>query len=153
MKNFLLGSITTLAFLVIFGFYNEPKGPDTPEKEWVISPRFLKLQEGITKEEARKWLEKDWLPIYRNYPGWNAMLGEPLGGTANNNIKEKADFVLVYFFDTKALKDHYFPDGHWGDDVKKVVEENQSAWDDLFGKYFDHEKYQNEEYLMFASSK
>jgi hypothetical protein len=39
------------------------------------------------------------------------------------------------------------------DEILKVIKENQSTWDALFGKYFVQEKYQMEEYLMFATGK
>lgn len=67
-------------------------------------------------------MENEYLLLYREFPGFNAMLGEPLKsgrwGTTNNNAKEKGDFVVIYFFDTKKTKDHYFPeDGGWSDDI------------------------------------
>ena len=103
-------------------------------------------------------MEKEYLPLYRYYSGWNAMLGEPIKsgewGKPNNNAKEKGDFVLIYSFDSPRTLNHYFPaDGSWSDEVNKVIKDHQSTWDKLFGKYFVQDKYQMEEYLMFASSK
>lgn len=157
MKKFLLGVIATIVSLAIFGFFHKNDSP-APKKEWIIAPRFLTLQKGITKEEARKWMEEEWLPLYRHYSGWNAMLGEPISsggwGKPDNKAKEKGDFVLIYFFDSPATRDHYFPpNGPWSDEVLKVISDNQATWDALFGKYFIQDKYQNEEYLMFASAK
>ena len=157
MKNYLLGIITAIIVLAIFAFINPPKEPEHPKKEWVIAPRFLTLQKGVSKEEARKWMEEEWLPGYRNYPGFNAMLGEPISsggwGKPNNIAKEKGDFVLVYFFDSKVAHERYFTPTGMNDEIKKVIKEHQSTWDALFGKYFVQDRYQMEEYLMFASAK
>ena len=78
MRNFLLGILTTVAIVVILGFVPK-KGSIIPKKEWVVAPRFLTLQKGITKEQAREWMENEYLPLYRHYSGWNAELGEPTG--------------------------------------------------------------------------
>ena len=98
MKNYLLGIVTISALVALFGFISYVKGPDVPDKEWIIAPRFLTLQEGVSKEEARNWLINEYLLLYREFPGWNAMLGEPLRsggwGTENNVAKEKGDFVI-----------------------------------------------------------
>ena len=159
MKKFKLGVLSTTVILIIFGFVYEINEPsDVPDKEWIIAPRFLTLQESVSKEEAREWLVNEYLLLYREFPGWNAMLGEPLRsggwGTENNIAKEKGDFVLYYIFDTKRTKDFYFPeDGSWSEAVVNGIAKHQSTFDKLFGKYFIQDKYQNEEYLMFASSK
>ena len=159
MKNFILGVLTTTMILIIFGFAYEINEPcDVPDKEWIIAPRFLTLQENVSKEEAREWLVNEYLLLYREFPGWNAMLGEPLRsggwGTENNIAKEKGDFVLYYIFDTKKTKNFYFPeDGSWSEEVVNGIAKHQSTFDKLFGKYFIQDKYQSEEYLMFASSK
>jgi hypothetical protein len=160
MKNYLLGILTVIIILGILSFTDILNQPEPPHKEWIIAPRFLTLQEGITKEEAREWMENEYLSLYRYYPGWNAMLGEPTSsggwGSSNNNAKEKGDFVLIYFFDTKATKEHYFPPGiNWREqaDISQVLEHHQATFDKLFGKYFIQDRYQNEEYLMFARAK
>ncbi len=160
MKNYLLGVITMITLLAILSFTNGIEESDIPEKEWIIAPRFLTLQEGVTKEEAREWMENEYLPLYRHYPGWNAMLGEPTSSgswtTSNNNAVGKGDFVLIYLFDTKAAKEHYFPPGiNWweGKEISQVLQDHQATWDKFFGKYFIQDKYQNEEYSMFARAK
>lgn len=160
MKNYLLGILAVIAVLGILAFSDISNKPEPPNKEWIIAPRFLTLQEGITKQEAQEWMENEYLPLYRYYPGWNAMLGEPISsggwGTSNNNAKEKGDFVLFYFFDTKAARDHYFPPNiNWWEqeNISQVMENHQATFDKLFSKYFIQDKYQNEEYLMFASAK
>jgi hypothetical protein len=131
---------------------------DTPVKEWVISVRFLTLQEGITKEQAKEWIEKEYLTLYRHWPGFNAMVGEPgisgKWGEPDGKVKQKCDFAIVYMFDSKKTLDRYFPpDLTWSDEIKKVLEEHKSIWDDYFGKYFVQDKYYMEQYLMFASAK
>jgi hypothetical protein len=158
MKNYLLGIITSIAMLATFSFMNEPKKLDVPKKEWIIGPRFLTLQKGVSKEEAHEWLEKEYLPLYRHYSGWNAMIGEPTGsgkwGKSDNTAKEKGDFVLIYFFDSPRTRDHYFPpNGPWSDEIQKVLADHKSTWDKFFGKYFIQDKYQRDEYTMFASAK
>lgn len=150
--------LTVTIIAVMFGFVSEADEPiDTPDKVWIISPRFLTLQEGISKKEARQWLVNEYLLLYREFPGFNAMIGEPLRsggwGTENNLAKEKGDFVVFYMFDTKKTKDYYFPPDGWSDAIVDGIAKHQATFDKLFGKYFIQEKYQNEEYLMYASSK
>ncbi len=158
MKNFLLGIMAALIAIAILGFINNESKQEIPKKEWIIAPRFLTLQKGITKEQAREWMENEYLPLYRYYTGWNAQLGEPTGSgkweIPDNTAKEKGDFVLIYFFDSTRTRDHYFPpNGPWSEEIQKVLAEHKSTWEDLFGKYFIQDKYQNEEYTMFASAK
>jgi hypothetical protein len=157
MKNYLLGLITSMAIFAFFGFDHRSTLKDSTNKEWVVAPRFLTLQKGITKEEAKEWLENEYLLLYREFPGFNAMVGEPIKsggwGTINNQAKEKGDFVLIYFFDSKQTKDHYFPESGWSDDIANGIKKHQATFDKLFGKYFIQDKYLMEEYLMFASSK
>ena len=59
MKNYLLGIITTVIILGILSFSNRTNETTIPAKEWVIAPRFLTLQKGIKKEEAREWMEQE----------------------------------------------------------------------------------------------
>ena len=157
MRKYLLGVLTVFTIMFTFGFINEKN--DVSDKDWIIAPRFLKLQDGITKEEAREWVEKEYLPLYRKYPGWNVTFGKPLRsggwGTTNNNLKEKADFVLIYSFDNSNTASLYFPkDGGtsklFADDLTKHMSVVNNTF---FGKYFVRDEYQIEEYLMFASSK
>ncbi|GAA4457109.1 hypothetical protein GCM10023189_27320 [Nibrella saemangeumensis] len=157
MRNFLFGVMATITALAVYGFFQKIE-TTIPKKEWIIAPRFLTLQKGVTKEQAREWMEKEYLPLYRYYSGWNAELGEPTGsgkwGKSDNTAKEKGDFVLIYFFDSPRTRDHYFPpNGPWSEEIQKVLAEHKSTWDDLFGKYFIQDKYQNEEYTMFATAK
>jgi hypothetical protein len=145
-------------FLAVSAFANAIDEARLPDRKWIIAPRFLTLQQGISKEEAREWLTNEYLPLYRQYPGFNAMLGEPLRsggwGTTDNKVKEKGDFVLIYVFDTKETKDRYFPEsGGWSDEIATGVAKHQATFDKLFGKYFVQDKYQMEEYVMFASAK
>ena len=76
MKNYILGVLTSLIVVIIVGFVGKEKST-IPKKEWIVGPRFLTLQKGISKEQAREWMEKEYLPLYRYYSGWNAELGEP----------------------------------------------------------------------------
>lgn len=142
----------------LLGFAKSPGESRPSANEWIVAPRFLTLKPGISKQEARDWLINEYLPLYRQYPGFNAMLGEPLQsggwGTSDTSVKEKGDFVLVYVFDTRETKDRYFPPaGGWSEEIARVVAKHQSTVDQLFGKYFIRERYQMEEYLMFAAAK
>ena len=158
MKNFFLGIVATFMIVAILGFFNYKEEQDVPKKEWVISTRFLTLQEGITKEQAKEWIEKEYLTLYRHWPGFNAMVGEPVKsgkwGESDGKVKQKGDFAIVYTFDSKKTLDRYFPpDGTWSDEIKKVLEEHKPIWDAYFGKYFVQDKYYMEQYLMLASAK
>ncbi len=157
MKNILIGAVIALSIVTIFGFYNKTNEvANLPDKAWIIAPRFLYLKDGISKDEARSWLEKEYLPIYRQFPGFNAMLGEPAKtagwGSKESKDKEK-DFVIIYFFDAKETYDRYFPKEGFGEEMKEGIKRNQLTIDKLFGKYFTREKYQFEDYMMYASSK
>ena len=156
MKNFLFGALSTTVILTIFGFVFMRDDPKVePDKQWVIAPRFLTLQDGVSKEEAKEWLENEYLLMYRELPGYNAMVGEPFKsagwGKTEGNTKEK-DFVMIWFFDSKETYERYYPDGNRNDEIKEVIKKHQSTFDKLFGKYFVWEQYQFEDYLMFASS-
>lgn len=162
MKKFFSGIITAFAALLLFSLSDWQQAvmpPDPTNNNWVIAPRYLTLQEGVTKAEARAWMEQEYLPLYRDYRGWNVMLGEPTHSgnstTVNDNAIEKGDFVMVYFFDTEATKDHYFPpNSNWWEqeDIQDVLSHHQVTFDE-FGKYFIQDKYQNEEYRMFARAR
>ena len=158
MKNYILGIFTTIVILLMFGFMNEKSELDAPEKQWVIAPRFYTLQDGVSKEEAREWLENEYFLLYKEFPSFNCHVGEPESSsswtTKNNKAKEKGDFVMVYFFDSKETRDYYFPEeGGWSEAIVNGIAKHQSTFDKLFGKYFVKDKYQNEVYLMFARSK
>ena len=157
MKNILMGFIITVALVTTMGFYYKNKASETlPGKSWLIAPRFLYLKAGISKDEARNWLEKEYLPLYRQFPGFNAMLGEPVKtarwGSIDSTEKDK-DFVIIYLFDSKETYDRYFPKEGQGEEIKEGTRRNQATIDKFFGKYFIYEKYQFEDYLMYASSK
>lgn len=157
MKNILIGSAIVISLLTVLGFYNKKdEEVNFPDKAWVVAPRFLYLKDGISKDEARTWLEKEYIPIYRQFPGFNAMLGEPVKtarwGSKDSTDKEK-DFVIIYFFDSRETYDRYFPKEGFSEEIKEGTKRNQSTIDKFFGKYFIYEKYQFEDYMMYASSK
>ena len=157
MKNYILGIFTTIVILLMFGFINDNSEFDSPDKQWVVAPRFYTLQDEVSKEEAREWLENEYLLLYREFPGFNCQVGEPVSsggwGTKDNKAKEKGDFVMVYFFDSKETRDYYFPEDGWSEAIVNGIAKHQSTFDKLFGKYFIQDKYQSEEYLMFARAK
>jgi len=157
MKNILIGAMMIISVAALQGFYNEKKEVlNLPGKAWVIAPRFLHLKEGVSKSEAQRWLEKEYLPLYRQFPGFNAMLGEPVktaGWGARDSTGKEKDFVIIYFFDSRETYDRYFPKEGFNKEIKEARERNQSIIDKLFGTYFIQEKYQFEDYMMYASSK
>ncbi len=158
MKNFLFGAISVVTIFVITSFvFDENEANDSQDYKWVITPRFYTLQDGVSKEEAREWLENEYIQLYREFPGFNCHVGEVVSssgwGTTNDNYKEKGDFVMVYFFDTKETEEYYFPESGWSEAIVNGIAKHQSTFDELFGKYFIQDKYENESYLMFAKSK
>ena len=112
MKNLLIAVLATASLAMILGFGSQVKQTtQSSGKAWVIAPRFLYLKEGVSKDEARKWLENEYLPLYKQFPGFNAMLGETFKsakwGSRDSTDKDK-DFVVIYFFDSKETFDRYF---------------------------------------------
>ena len=157
MKNFVLGAFTTLIFLTIFSFQNDRIEDEYPKKEWIIESKYLHLQNGINKEEAREWIEKNYLPMYREFPGFNAILGEHTGGALWGGEwsvdPSKGDLVIFYIFDSKRTKDFYFPkDGPWNELVQNAFKKHPIV-NDFFGKYIDKQKYQMNVYTIFSSAK
>ena len=157
MKNYLLGIVTVLALLAIFSFTGILDQHELPEKKWIIESKYLHLQDGIDKKEATEWIEKNYLPVYREFPGFNAILGEHTGGGLWGGEwtvdPVKGDLVIFYIFDSKRTKDFYFPkDGPWNDLIKNAMQKYPIV-DDFFRKYVDKEKYQMNEYTIFASAK
>ncbi|HEY0355402.1 MAG TPA: hypothetical protein VGC29_04310 [Flavisolibacter sp.] len=158
MKNLLIAAVATASLAMMLGFGSQVKKQTTHSsgKAWVIAPRFLYLKEGVSKDEARNWLENEYLPLYKQFPGFNAMLGETFKsskwGSKDSTDKDK-DFVMIYFFDSKETFDRYFPKDGMGTEIVEGIKRNQSTIDKLFGKYFVQARYQFEDYLMFASSK
>lgn len=157
MKNILIGAVITILTVILLGFdYKKNEIVNLSDKAWIIAPRFLYLKDGVSKSEAQSWLEKEYLPLYRQFPGFNAMLGVPVKtarwGTKDSTDKEK-DFVIIYFFDSKETYDRYFPREGFSEEIKEGIKRNQSTVDKFFEKYFIYEKYQFEDYMMYASAK
>ena len=119
--------------------------------EQVISVKYLTLQEGVDSEEAREFMENEYLQVYSELPGFNVKVGQP----DPTRIDDSApDFVIIYIFDSKWTRDHYFPEPDvWSDEIHRAIEKNQSAFDRLFGVYFVQSKYESHEYIMFARAK
>jgi hypothetical protein len=156
MKNVALTAVIAISVAIILGFKYQDGTNQLADKSWVIAPRFLFLKEGVSKDEARKWLENEYLPLYRQWPGFNAMLGEPVKSArwgSMDSVDKVKDFVIIYFFDSKEAYERYFPKEGFGDEIVEGMKKHQSTIDKFFGKYFIKERYQFEDYLMFASSK
>ena len=157
MKKLLAAVVVVVSVAVLLGFSYLAEGETTlAGKKWVIAPRFLFLKPGVSKEEARTWLENEYLPLYRQFPGFNAMLGEPVktaGWGPKDSAGKEKDFVVIYFFDSKETYDRYFPADGFGAEITEGIKRHQSTIDQFFGKYFVQDKYQFEDYMMYASSK
>jgi hypothetical protein len=157
MKNFGLGVLITLVFLTTFSFQNHQIDNEYPKKEWIIESKYLHLQKGVSKEEAREWIEKNYLPMYRELPGFNAILGEHTGGGLMGGKwsvdTSKGDLVIFYIFDSKRTKDFYFPqNGPWNELILNAYKKHPIV-NDFFGKYIDKGRYDMNEYTIYASAK
>jgi len=103
-------------------------------------PRLSRLTAIIAQLQSKRMVTANYLPMYLEFPGWNAMVGELVKsrgwGTPDNKVKEKGDFVFIYVFVSIETKEHYFPgDGSWTDAVVSGIAKHQSAFDDFFDKY------------------
>lgn len=117
----------------------------------VIAVKHLHLQEGVDPDEARTFLETDFLEIYTELPGFNAQVGLPDPTRMDDS---GPDFVLIYSFDSKWTRDYYFPEpDQWSDAVHRAIQKNQVAYDKLFNTYFKQDAYENHEYIVFARAK
>jgi len=113
----------------------------------VIGIHYLTLNPGIDKEEAENYLKTEWLTLFLETPGINASVGVADRG------KSPGDYVMIYTFDSKWTRDHYFPsEGQYGEEIKKVVEKHSLIYDKLF-KYFDKDKYSHINYVLLAEAK
>lgn len=140
----IIGSLLTIAITQL------TENTGTSDNQWIVSPRYLTLQDGVEKEEAREFLVNEYLNLYKELPGFNAAVGEPERGDVNVDF----DFVMIYTFDSKWTRDHYFPEEDvYSDEVIQAVEKYQDTYDKLFGYYFKEEQYSYKDFLMFARAK
>lgn len=140
----IIGSLLTIAITQLIN------DSENSESQWIFSPRYLSLQDGVEKSEARDFLVNEYLKIYKELPGFNAMVGEPERGDANVDF----DFIMIYTFDSKWTRDYYFPEEDvYSDQVIQVVEKHQGTYNKLFGYYFKEGEYTYRDYLMFARAK
>jgi len=147
MRTYILVGCLIVVSL-IFAFTNKGNTTEPSENQWIISIHYLTLQDGVDKQDARKYLETEWLKMFRETPGMNAMLGKPDRGGA------KGDFVIVYTFDSKWTRDYYYPiEGQFGEPIKKVIEKYKIIYEKIFETYFVGEEYSYDDYLLFAESK
>ena len=155
MKNFVLGVLTTLTMVALLSFQNDEN--DYPKKEWIIESKYLHLQDGISKEEAREWIEKNYLPLYREIPGLNVIFGEHTGSALWGGEwaidPSKGDLVMFYIFDSKYTKDLYFPQGGPMHELVQNALKKHPVTKDFWGKYVDQDKYLMTEYKIFTSAK
>lgn len=123
----------------------------TDDYQQVIAVKYLTLQEGIDPEEAREFMETEYLQVYRELPGLNVKVGQPEPARTDGPVP---DFVMIYILDSKWTRDHYFPEPDvWSDEIQRAIEKNQETFDKLFGVYFVESEYENHEYIMFARAK
>ena len=50
---------------------------------------------------------------------------------------------MIYIFDSKWTRDHYFPSGDvWSEEIHSAIEKNQETLDKLFNVYFVEGEYE-----------
>jgi hypothetical protein len=117
----------------------------------VISVKNLTLQDGVESEEAREFMESEYLQVYSELPGFNPKVGQPEPTRAGH---AEPDFIMIYIFDSKWTRDRYFPGGDvWSEEIHSAIEKNQETLDKLFDVYFVEGEYECHEYIMFARAK
>ncbi len=116
---------------------------ESPDYEQVIAVKYLTLQEGVDPQEAREFMENEYLKLYSELPGFNVKVGQPerqgnpFDAQSYSANDSEPDFVLFYIFDSKWTRDYYFPEpDEWSEEIHRAIEKNQSAVDKLFGVYF-----------------
>ena len=67
------------------------------------SVRLLTLKPGVDTLEFEKYAKEQLDSIFRQVPGGEARVAKADRGA------DKGTYVLIYFFDSKATRDHYYP--------------------------------------------
>jgi len=117
---------------------------------WIISIHSLVPASGANAvtAQAREFLEKQFFPQFQEWPGMNVALVHRERGTA------RSEWALVYTFDTKETRDHYFPaPGVFSAEITTVMAKNPGILDSLF-TFFDAATYRHpQDFLVVGSSK
>ncbi|MDB2606256.1 hypothetical protein N9Y48_00620 [Zobellia sp.] len=67
------------------------------------SVRLLTLKSGVNTQEFEKYAREQLVSVFRQVPGGEARVAKADRGT------DKGVYVLIYFFDSKATRDYYYP--------------------------------------------
>ncbi len=67
------------------------------------SVRLLTLKPGVDSQEFEKYAKEQLDSTFRQVPGGEARVAKADRGT------DKGVYVLIYFFDSKTTRDHYYP--------------------------------------------
>lgn len=79
-----------------FGQSTEPNGR-------TYAVRLMTLKQGIDAMEFEKYAKEELDSAFRNVPGVEARVAKADRGT------DKGNYLLVYFYDSKATRNHYYP--------------------------------------------
>jgi len=108
-------TIKILAVLLIaatnfsFAQSNEPNGR-------TYAVRLMTLKQGVDALEFEKYALEKLDPAFRNVAGVEAKVAKADRGT------DKGIYLLVYFYDSKATRDYYYPEEN-GTETSKAAEE------------------------------
>src|SRR5680860_654673 len=80
-----------------FGQSTEPNGR-------TYAVRLMTLKEGVNPIEFEKYALEKLDPAFRNVPGGEAKVAKADRGT------DKGIYLLIYFYDSKATRNHYYPE-------------------------------------------
>jgi len=65
--------------------------------------RLMTLKQGVDATEFEKYAKEQLDPAFRNVPGVEARIAKADRGT------DKGIYLLIYFYDSKATRDYYYP--------------------------------------------
>lgn len=108
-------TIKVLAVLLIaatnfsFGQSTEPNGR-------TYAVRLMTLKQGVDVLAFEKYAKEKLDPAFRNVPGVEAKVAKADRGT------DKGQYLLIYFYDSKATRDHYYPEENATEYSKAAME-------------------------------
>lgn len=121
-------TIKVLAVLLIaashfsFGQSTEPNGR-------TYAVRLMTLKQGVDAMEFEKYAKEQLDPAFRNVPGIEARVAKADRGA------DKGIYLLIYFYDSKATRDYYYPEEN-GNQPSKAAEEMRPRIEKaIFGLY------------------
>lgn len=121
-------AIQILAVLIIaatnfsFAQLNEPNGR-------TYAVRLMTLKEGVNAMEFEKYALEKLDPAFRNVAGVEAKVAKADRGT------DKGVYLLVYFYDSKATRDYYYPEENAEEYSKAAQEASPKIQEAIMGLY------------------